>query len=298
MLGGNAFNFHSRTQGQTIGPQRGATFTLAQSRANQPVKMKLATWNVNSLKVRMPHLLSWLASAGIDIVCLQETKTTDDSFPVQELLDAGYRVHFAGQKTYNGVAILLREGHAGPASDVVYALPGFDDPQKRLIAATVDGMRIVCGYFPNGQAVGSDKYAYKLQWLDALTAWLRAELASHGKLALGGDFNIAPEDRDVYDPVAWAGQVLCSEPERAAFRGLLGLGLVDAFRQFEQPERSYTWWDYREMAFRRKMGLRIDHILLTPALAGSCTACDVAIDLRRLERPSDHAPVVAALSGA
>ena len=259
--------------------------------------MKLATWNVNSLKVRMPHLLSWLGSSQVDIVCLQETKTTDDSFPVQQLLDAGYRSHFTGQKTYNGVALLLREGHAGPASDLVFALPAFEDPQRRLIAATVNGLRVVCGYFPNGQTVDSDKYVYKLQWLAALTEWLGAELAAHEKLALVGDFNIAPEDRDVYDPVAWAGQVLCSEPERAAFRGLLALGLVDAFRLFEQPERSYTWWDYREMAFRRKMGLRIDHILLTPSLASSCAACDVAVDLRRLERPSDHAPVVATLSG-
>ena len=260
--------------------------------------MKLATWNVNSLKVRMPHLLSWLATAEVDIVCLQETKTPDESFPEQELRDAGYRSHFAGQKTYNGVAILLRDGHVGPASDLVYAMPGLDDPQKRLIAATVDGLRIVCGYFPNGQAVGSDKYAYKLQWLQALAQWLRGELATSPQLALLGDFNIAPEDRDVYDPALWAGQVLCSEPERAAFRGLIALGLVDAFRQFEQPERSYTWWDYRDLAFRRKMGLRIDHILLTPALAGACTACDIAVDLRRLERPSDHAPVVATLAGA
>jgi len=255
--------------------------------------MKLATWNVNSLKVRMPHLLAWLATAEVDIVCLQETKTPDDSFPAQELLDAGYRSHFAGQKTYNGVAILLRDGHVGPARDLVYALPGLEDPQKRLIAATVDDLRIVCGYFPNGQAVGSDKYAYKLEWLDALTQWLRGELAESASLALVGDFNIAPEDRDVHDPALWAGQVLCSAPERAAFRSLLGLGLVDAFRQFEQPERSYTWWDYRDLAFRRKMGLRIDHILLTPTLGGTCTACDIAVDLRRLERPSDHAPVVA-----
>jgi exodeoxyribonuclease-3 len=260
--------------------------------------MKLATWNVNSLKVRLPHLLSWLAGEAVDIVCLQETKTSDDSFPVQELRDAGYRCHFAGQKTYNGVAILLRESQVGPADALVCALPGFEDPQKRLIAATIGGMRIVCGYFPNGQAVGSDKYAYKLRWLEALTGWLRAELAAHPQLALVGDFNIAPEDRDVHDPALWAGQVLCSEPERAAFRGLLALGLEDAFRRFDQPERSYTWWDYRDLAFRRKMGLRIDHILLTPALAGRCTACSIAIELRRLERPSDHAPVVATLAGA
>lgn len=259
--------------------------------------MKLATWNVNSLKVRMPHLLSWLASDAPDIVCLQETKTPDESFPARELLDAGYRSLFTGQKTYNGVAILLREGHVGAADALVCALPGFEDPQKRLIAATVDGLRVVCGYFPNGQAVGSDKYAYKLQWLEALTTWLRDELAVHPRLALLGDFNIAPEDRDVHDPALWAGQVLCSEPERAAFRALVALGLEDAFRRFEQPERSYTWWDYRDLAFRRKMGLRIDHILLTPPLAAQCTACSIAVELRRLERPSDHAPVVATFSG-
>jgi exodeoxyribonuclease-3 len=260
--------------------------------------MKLATWNVNSLKVRLPHLLAWLNTEPVDIVCLQETKTTDESFPVQELRDAGYLCHFAGQKTYNGVALLLREGHTGPAEQIVSALPDLDDPQKRLIAATVDGVRVVCGYFPNGQAVGSEKYAYKLQWLAALTGWLQAELVVHPRLALLGDFNIAPEDRDVHDPVLWAGQILCSEPERAAFRGLLGLGLEDAFRRFDQPERSFTWWDYRDLAFRRKLGLRIDHILLSPALAAGCTACTIAVELRKLERPSDHAPVVATFAGA
>jgi len=257
--------------------------------------MKLATWNVNSLKVRLPHLLSWLQAEPVDVVCLQETKLTDDSFPVRELQDAGYRCVFAGQKTYNGVAILLREGRVGPAESVVSALPGIEDPQKRLLAATIDGTRVVCAYFPNGQEVGSEKYAYKLQWLAALTGWLQTELARHDRLALLGDFNIAPEDRDVHDPASWAGKVLCSEAERAAFRALLALGLQDAFRRFDQPERSYTWWDYRELAFRRKMGLRIDHILLTPLLAETCTACNIEVALRRLERPSDHAPVVATL---
>jgi exodeoxyribonuclease-3 len=260
--------------------------------------LKLATWNVNSLKVRLPHLLAWLNTEPVDIVCLQETKTTDDSFPVQALRDAGYRCHFAGQKTYNGVALLLREGKVGAADALVTALPGLDDPQKRLIAATIDGMRIVCGYFPNGQAVGSEKYAYKLQWLVALTQWLREELGRHERLALVGDFNIAPEDRDVHDPALWAGQILCSEAERAAFRGLLALGLADAFRRFDQPDRSFTWWDYRDLAFRRKMGLRIDLILLSPALANICTHCNIEVELRRLGRPSDHAPVVATLEGA
>jgi exodeoxyribonuclease-3 len=255
--------------------------------------VKLATWNVNSLKVRLPHLTSWLAAEPVDIVCLQETKTSDDSFPVQDLQDLGYRAHFAGQKTYNGVAILLRESRVGPADALVTALPDRDDPQKRLIAVSVEGLRAVCAYFPNGQAVGSDKYAYKLDWISALTAWLRTELAGHERLALVGDFNIAPEDRDVHDPALWAGQILCSEAERAAFRALLDLGLQDAFRRFDQPERSYTWWDYRDLAFRRKRGLRIDHILLSPALAQACSACTIAVELRKLERPSDHAPVVA-----
>lgn len=260
------------------------------------MKLTLATWNVNSLKVRLAQLLAWLGTRHADIVCLQETKLNDDSFPVKEINDAGYRCHFAGQKTYNGVAILLRDGHTGPAESIVTALPGMDeDPQKRLLALTVDGMRIVCAYFPNGQAVGSEKYAYKLKWMAALGAWLRGELAANPQLALLGDMNVAPEPRDVYDPAAWEGKVLFSEPERAAFRGLLALGLADAFRLFDQPERSFTWWDYRELAFRRKMGLRIDHILLSAPLAADCHACEIDVELRRLERPSDHAAVVATL---
>jgi exodeoxyribonuclease-3 len=260
------------------------------------VPLTLATWNVNSLKVRLPHLLDWLAQQPIDIVCLQETKLPDDRFPADELRAAGYASAFAGQRTYNGVAILSREGAGAPA-DVQVNLPGFDDEQKRLIAATIGGLRIVCGYFPNGQAVGSDKYDYKLHWIAALTAWLKEEIVRHPQLALLGDFNIAPEPRDVHDPLVWEGQVLFSEPERAAFRALTELGLKDSFRLFEQPERSYTWWDYRNMAFRRKWGLRIDHILLTAELARRCTACRIDIDLRRREQPSDHAPVIAALDG-
>jgi exodeoxyribonuclease-3 len=260
--------------------------------------LTLATWNVNSLKVRMPHLLAWLNTRPVDIVCLQETKLADDSFPLQPLVDLGYRCHFAGQKTYNGVAILLRTARLGDAQAVVTALPDLDDPQKRLIALSVDGLRVVCAYFPNGQAVGSEKYAYKLRWIAALTQWLRAEMAQHPELALLGDFNIAPEDRDVHDPALWAGQILCSDPEREAFRGLVALGLGDAFRLFDQPERSFTWWDYRDLAFRRKMGLRIDHILLSAALARRCTRCEIDVELRKLERPSDHAPVVATIGGA
>jgi exodeoxyribonuclease III len=223
--------------------------------------LKLATWNVNSLKIRLPHLLDWLRATAVDVVCLQETKLTDDKFPVAELQAAGFGAVFAGQKTYNGVAILVREGCGAPA-DVQVNLPGSTDEQRRLIAATIDGLRVICGYFPNGQAVGSEKYTYKLDWLAQLTRWLPDEMARYPSLALAGDFNIAPEDRDVHDPQVWDGQVLCSEPERAAFRALLALDLKDSFRMFEQPPRSYTWWDYRNLSFRRKMGLRIDHILL------------------------------------
>jgi exodeoxyribonuclease-3 len=260
--------------------------------------MKLATWNVNSLKVRLPHLLDWIASAAPDVVCLQETKLEDHAFPRAEIEAAGFHVAFAGQKTYNGVAILSR----APLTDTVSEVADLGDPQKRLLAATVDspagGVRIVCTYIPNGQAVGSDKYAYKLGWLAALTTQLKAEIAAHPRLALLGDYNIAPEDRDVHDPQAWAGQILCSEPERAAFRELIGLGLVDTFRRFEQPEKSFSWWDYRMMGFRRNLGLRIDHILATPALAETCTACVIDKTPRGWERPSDHAPVIADFAGA
>ncbi len=257
--------------------------------------LTVATWNVNSLKVRLPHLTDWLAARATDIVCLQETKLTDDRFPVDELMKVGYASVFAGQKTYNGVAVLIRSGVATPA-DVQVNLPNFTDEQKRLLAVTLDGLRVVCAYFPNGQAVDSDKYEYKLKWIAALTEWLRGELARHDKLLLAGDFNIAPEPRDVHDPVLWDGQVLFSAPERAAFRALLDLGLKDSFRLFEQPERSYTWWDYRNMAFRRKWGLRIDHILLSPTLAAQCSACTIDIEPRRREQPSDHAPVIATIA--
>jgi exodeoxyribonuclease III len=258
--------------------------------------LTLATWNVNSLKVRLPHLLDWLATHRVDIVCLQETKLVDENFPVAALAEAGYAAAFAGQKTYNGVALLTRRETMPEAIDVVAALPGLEDPQKRLLGATVGAIRVVCAYFPNGQSVGSEKYDYKLRWIAALNAWLRTEMARHPRLALAGDFNIAPEDRDVHDPKAWAGQVLFSEPEKQAFRDLIALGFADSFRLFEQPERSYTWWDYRMQAFRRKMGLRIDHVLLSTALAPHCTACSIDVEPRRREQPSDHAPVVATLS--
>lgn len=258
--------------------------------------MQLATWNVNSLKVRLPHLLDWLAQHPVDVVCLQETKLADDKFPVIDLQAAGYRSVHSGQKTYNGVAILLREASTPAAAEVLTGIPGFDDEQKRVITTTVGDVRVVCAYFPNGQAVGTDKYEYKLRWLRALHDWLRDELQRHPQLALLGDFNIAPEDRDVHDPAAWKDQVLFSEPEKQAFRDLVSLGLVDSFRLFEQPPRSYTWWDYRMLAFRRKLGLRIDHILLSRALQPRCVGCAIDVEPRRREQPSDHAPVIATLS--
>ena len=251
--------------------------------------MRLATWNVNSLKVRLPHLLDWLSRAAPDVVCLQETKLEDGSFPVNELRAAGYECAFSGQKTYNGVAILSRL----PLAETVAGIPGYADEQKRVLSATVAGVRVVCVYVPNGQSTDSDKYRYKLDWLAALSAWLAGELRRHPELAVLGDYNIAPEDRDVYDPAAWKDQVLCSEPERAAFRALLALGLRDSFRLFEQPERAYSWWDYRMKAFQRKMGLRIDHVLLSEPLAGRCAAASIDVQPRRLDRPSDHAPVIA-----
>jgi exodeoxyribonuclease III len=253
--------------------------------------MKLATWNVNSLKVRLPQVLQWLADSPVDVLCLQETKLTDDKFPVAAIEAAGYQVAFTGQKTYNGVAILSKH----PMSEIVRNNPRFEDEQQRIIAATIEGMRVVCAYIPNGQSVGSDKYQYKLRWLDALHDWLAEEMKAHDNLALLGDYNIAPDDRDVHDPKAWEGQVLVSDAERAEFRRLLDLGFKDAFRLFEQPEKMYSWWDYRMMAFRRNMGLRIDHILLSPALASRCKECGIDKVPRKWEQPSDHTPVVATL---
>ena len=252
--------------------------------------MKIACWNVNSLKVRLPHLADWLAREQPDVVCLQETKTEDAGFPRTDIEATGYQCAFAGQKTYNGVAILSRQ----PATDVQAGIPGFDDDQKRVIAATVGDVRIVCAYFPNGQAVGSDKFDYKMRWLAALTDWLRDELARHPKLALLGDYNIAPEPRDAHPD--WKDEIHVSPQERAAFAGLLALGLADAYRLFEQPDKSWSWWDYRAGAFRRNFGLRIDHILLSAPLAATCTACTIDREPRKLERPSDHAPVIATLS--
>ena len=254
--------------------------------------MKLAAWNVNSLRVRLPHLVDWLVQVQPDIVCLQELKLEDAKFPRAELEAAGYQSAFSGQKTYNGVAILSRTA----LTDVSTGMPGFDDDHKRVIAATAAGVRVVCVYCPNGQAVGSEKYAYKLRWFAALRDYLTAEMARYPALAVAGDFNVAPEDRDVHDPKAWEGQVLVSEPELAALQALAALGLKDSFRLFEQPEKSYSWWDYRMLGFRRNAGLRIDHVLVTAALAQRCTASTIDKAPRKLERPSDHAPVIAEFS--
>ena len=251
--------------------------------------MKIATWNVNSLRVRLPHLLDWLAAAPVDIVGVQETKLTDEAFPYAELSAAGYHAVHNGQKTYNGVALLSRR----PIEDVSRNLPGFDDEQRRVIAGTIDGVRVINVYVVNGQAVGSEKYGYKLRFLEALRQYVADELAQHSQLAVIGDFNIAPAPEDTHDPAVWEGQILCSEAERDGLRALLALGLKDSFRQFEQPPQSFSWWDYRQAAFRRNMGLRIDHVLISPALAARCVQCQIDTAPRRLERPSDHAPVIA-----
>ena len=250
---------------------------------------RITTWNVNSLRVRLPQLLEWLAANQPDVVALQEIKLTDDLFPFAELAAAGYQCLANGQKTYNGVALLARAPLAAPQRE----LPGFEDPQRRVLAASVGGVRVVNLYVPNGQAIGSDKYAYKLRWLEALRGWLAAELAREPRLVVLGDFNIAPEDRDVHDPAAWAGSVHVSEAERAALRALLALGFEDVFRRFEQPPAAYSWWDYRQGAFRRNHGLRIDLVLASPALAAACRGCSIDVAPRRVERASDHAPVSA-----
>ncbi|MEO6974535.1 MAG: exodeoxyribonuclease III [Gallionella sp.] len=253
--------------------------------------MRLATWNVNSLKVRLPHVLDWLNANPVDVLCLQETKQQDSDFPQASLQEAGYHSVFSGQKTYNGVAILSRV----PGQDVQHGIPGYDDDQKRVIAATYGDIRVVDVYIPNGQSLESDKYQYKLAWLTALHGWLKQELVRYPNLVLLGDYNIAPEDRDVHDPVAWQGNVLVSEPEREQFRGLEQLGLYDSFRLFEQAEKSFSWWDYRMMGFRRNHGLRIDHILISEPLVAQCKGCVIDKEPRKLERPSDHTPVIVEL---
>ena len=250
--------------------------------------MKLASWNVNSLKVRLAHVLEWLAANDPDVLCLQETKLADEHFTQDELRERGYHLVFSGQKTYNGVAIISKT----PLSDIECGIRGFSDEQKRVIAATTADTRIVCVYVPNGQSVGSDKYLYKLRWLDSLIAWLTEEVQRYPRLAMLGDYNIAPQDADVHDPALWEGSVQVSTPERDAFARLLAVGLHDSFRLFEQPEGTFSWWDYRAGAFRRNMGLRIDHILLSSELARNCVSSVIDKAPRKLERPSDHAPVM------
>ncbi|MEK6806909.1 MAG: exodeoxyribonuclease III [Pseudomonadota bacterium] len=249
--------------------------------------MKIATWNVNSLRVRLPHLLDWLSRAQPDVVGLQELKCTDEQFPRAELEAAGWQIAANGQKTYNGVAILSRH----LIEHVQRDMPGFADEQKRVIAATIKGVRIVNVYVVNGQAVGSEKYAYKLRWLAALKDFLATELAAHPLLALMGDFNIAPTPEDTHDPAQWEGQILCSEAERAGLRALLALGLQDAHATAKDRQGHFTWWDYRQAAFQRDLGLRIDHILLSQALSTAAQRWAVDTAPRKLERPSDHAPV-------
>lgn len=260
-------------------------------------RLAIATWNVNSLKVRLPHVLDWLTATGTDILGLQEIKLTDDNFPLAEFAQAGYDAVFSGQRTYNGVALLVRRDTAGQRlgapTDIHTDLPDLDDPQRRVLAASLGDWRIVNVYVPNGQSVGSEKYAYKLDWLAKLHAYLAQQLTQHKHVLVMGDFNIAPEDRDVHDPVAWEGKVLCSPAERDALQRLLALGFVDSFRQFEQPDGVYSWWDYRAAAFRRGRGLRIDLILTNPAATRALCAARVDPEPRGRERPSDHAPSVA-----
>jgi exodeoxyribonuclease-3 len=251
--------------------------------------LKVATWNVNSLRVRLEQVLAWLTAEAPDVLALQETKLKDPDFPADEFAARGYESLYVGQAAYNGVALLSRTALKDPATEIA----GLRDAEKRFLAATVGDMRVCCVYVPNGQSVDSDRYSYKLDWLAALCTHLRAELARHERCLVFGDFNIAPDDRDVHDPERWAGQVLCSEPERAALRAILNLGFADSFRLFAQPQRVFSWWDYRAGALRRNHGLRIDLILTAPALSRLCTGCRIDAAPRRLPRPSDHAPVVA-----
>lgn len=259
--------------------------------------MKIASWNVNSLRVRLPHLLDWLVASRPAMLGLQETKLTDDKFPQKEIESAGYHVVFAGQPTYNGVALLVDAAHFQPPHNVQINNPLFPDDQARLIAADIyatqgkKAMRLICGYIPNGSEVGSEKFDYKRRWLSACAGWLKQELATHPRLAFVGDFNIAPDDRDVHDPALWHEKILCSTAERQHLEALFKLGLSDAYRLHEQPAQQYSWWDYREAAFRRNRGLRIDLILLSAELAAACTASGIDAGPRRLEKPSDHTPV-------
>jgi exodeoxyribonuclease III len=249
----------------------------------------VASWNVNSLRVRLPQLIEWLAATSVDVIGLQETKLTDDAFPHDEIAALGYHVARSGQKTYNGVALLSRM----PLADLITDFTDFDDPQRRLLAATSGSVRYVNVYVPNGQAVGADKYEYKLRWLKSLRNFLKKELAEHARLVVMGDFNITPDDRDVHDPVQWKDQILCSAPEREALQGLQELGLTDTFRLFEQAAGRFSWWDYRQAGFRRNLGMRIDLILASRELAARCRHAQIDTEPRRAERPSDHTPALA-----
>lgn len=252
--------------------------------------MQIATWNVNSLKVRLPHLLDWFEkNPDIDVIGLQETKMTDDKFPVDELEDAGYHVAFAGQKTYNGVAVISK--HA--INDVVTDLEAIDDPQRRVLGCTINGVRIYNLYFPNGQALDSDKFHYKMNWLEALQKQIDKEREEHEKLIVMGDFNIAPADEDVHDPAEWRNKVHCSAIERTQLQRLYDKGLTDCYRQFEQKPKSYSWWDYRAGSFKRNRGLRIDLILSSEAMTKKLKQCWIDVEPRKMEQPSDHTPVVA-----
>lgn len=251
--------------------------------------MKLASWNVNSLRVRLDDVLEWLDAASPDVLALQETKIKDEHFPLDAFAERGYQAVYSGQSGYNGVALISRE----PPTAVSVELDGFADPQRRVLAANCGPLRVINLYVPNGQRVDSEKYRYKLEWLGALRAHLASELTQHALCAVVGDFNIAPQDRDVHDPAAWEGKVLCSAPERAALAGILELGFEDTFRLFEQPEGSFSWWDYRAGAFRRNRGLRIDLILASAGLSRRCSAATIDPAPRGRERPSDHAPVIA-----
>ncbi len=251
--------------------------------------MKIASWNVNSLKVRLEQVLQWLEHHQPDVLGLQETKLTNDKFPADAFAELGYHVAFSGQPTYNGVALITKTALADPVTDI----PDFDDEQRRVIAATCGPVRVINLYVVNGKEVGSDKYDYKLSWLEAVTRWIEEEIKRHPKLVVMGDFNIAPDDRDVYDPEAWHEKILCSTQERQALEKILALGLHDSFRLFDQPEAVYSWWDYRAAMFRRGLGLRIDLVLCSDALKPGCEASYIDKEPRKLERPSDHAPAVA-----
>lgn len=254
--------------------------------------MKVATWNVNSLRVRLPHVLDWLQDNPVDVLCLQETKVEDADFPREAIEQAGYQATFAGQKTYNGVAVLTKQSTA----DITMDVPGLDDPDRRILGVTVEDWRILNLYVVNGKEVGDPKYDHKLHWLAKVTEFVALDLRKHERYLILGDFNIAPADEDVHAPELWRERILCSTPERQALAMIKDVGFEDCFRRFEQEPETFSWWDYRQGAFRRNIGLRIDLILASPVAASLCRACFVDKTPRRLERPSDHAPVVAEFS--